>query len=873
MRNPAVHAVRLAAGNREAETAKPRVHDFWSIDAMPLFAALATRPDGLSAGEAQARLREYGANILEDTRRVRALPLLARQFVTPLVLILIFGAGVSMAMREWLDAAIILAIVFGSGLTSFFQEYRASNAVLALRRQLALTSQVLRDGVVQSVPAAMLVPGDIIALSAGNLVPADARILSANDLLVSQAALTGESLPVEKQAGTVPASATVPERTNVVFMGSSVRSGTAQALITATGRDSEFGAIAGRLRRAEPEGDFARGVRRFGAMLLRVMIVIVLGVLTVNQLLGRPIAESLLFAVALAVGLSPELLPAIVSVTLSAGARDLARVGVIVRRLEAIENLGSMDVLCTDKTGTITQGTVTLADAVGPDGQPSRMVREAGFLNAMLQTGIANPLDAALSAAAKREDWSPDRAKLGEIPYDFQRRRLSVIVAETGGPRMITKGACADILSVCTHVANGTEILPMDAAARARIEGRLRAQGEAGLRVLAVAERVLATASATREDERDMVFLGLLSFADPVKTDAAQAIADLARLGIAVKVISGDNRHVTAHVAAQVGLDGNAMLSGAEVAAMSDPALSHAAARTQLFVEIDPQQKERIVRALQRGGRTVGFLGDGINDAPALHVADVGISVDQAVDVARESADIILLHRDLAVLRKGVEDGRRTFANTLKYIAITTSANFGNMVSMALATPLLPFLPLLPKQILLNNFLSDLPSIAISTDCVDPEHLARPQRWDIGEIQRFMILFGLVSSAFDLLTFVLLLGILHAGEAEFQTLWFLVSLLTELVVVLILRTRRSALASRPSRLLLWSTLVMSAITLLVPWSGALGGLFGLVALDPRLFAAGLAIVLAYAAATEFAKRCFYARRPRHETRRGGWRGA
>lgn len=847
--------VRAPGAGTKSDAADP----FWFVSEQALKERLASTGTGLALEDARSRLKRFGPNRLGESQRASTLRLLARQFANPLVLILIFGAGVSMTLRQWVDATIILAIVIGSGLLSFFQEYRASKSVLALSQRLALTSRVLRDGIEQTIPSETLVPGDVVLLAAGNLVPADARVLEANDFLVAEAALTGESLPVEKRPGSVAAEAAVPLRTNVVFMGSSVRSGTARALIAETGRRTRYGAIAAGLQQAELETDFARGVRRFGAMLLRVMIVIVLGVLTINELLGRPTNESLLFAVALAVGLSPELLPAIVSATLSAGARHLAKGGVIVRRLEAIENLGSMDVLCTDKTGTLTEGAVSLAAALGSDGQPSCRVREAAFLNASFETGISNPLDAALCAAAANERWTGGSAvKLGEIPYDFQRRRLSIIVAENGCARMVTKGACADMLAVCSHMADGQGVVALDGAARARLDALIRAQGESGFRVLAVAERILPRDGPwRREDEREMVFLGLIAFFDPPKADAAQAIADLARLNISVKVISGDNRHVTAHVAAQVGLDRSSMLTGPEIASMSDAALVHAAARTRLFVEIDPQQKERIVRALQRGGHAVGFLGDGINDAPALHVADVGISVDTAVDVARESADIILLHRSLDVLRQGVEDGRRTFANTLKYIAITTSANFGNMVSMAVATPLLPFLPLLPKQILLNNFLSDLPSLAISTDRVDAEHVERPQRWDVREIRTFMIVFGLISSCFDALTFALLLLVLHTDQETFQTMWFLVSLLTELMVVLILRTRRPALRSRPSRLLLWSTVAVTIAAMSFPWMGPLAELFGLVPLAAKLIIASVAIVLGYAASTEAAKRLFY----------------
>ncbi|RYE03917.1 MAG: magnesium-translocating P-type ATPase [Sphingomonadales bacterium] len=861
-------------GGSSARAALPRAplaadQPYWSETADRLFLSLSAAPSGLSGIEAAARLARIGPNSLTEKGSASAARLLLRQFVSPLVLILAFGACISLALGEWVDAAIILAIVAGSALLGFYQEYRASRAVLALRARLALTSRTLRDGIERAIPCETLVPGDVVLLAAGNLVPADGRILDANDFLVTEAALTGESLPVEKTPGHAARDAPVSARSNCVFMGSSVRSGTARVLIVETGARTVYGQVAARLRAREPETDFARGIRQFGTMLLKVMIVIVIGVLTVNQLMGRPVVESLLFAVALAVGLSPELLPAIVSVTLSAGARHLAAGGVIVRRLEAIENLGSMDVLCTDKTGTLTEGDVSLADALDCAGESCRRVREAGYANALLETGIANPLDAALCAAARADGWSASAlTKRGEIPYDFQRRRLSVAVEESApaaGVRLITKGAVADVLAVCDRYVGpgGGGPQPLDVVVRARLDALFRAQSEAGMRLLGVAERLLpAGIRPGRDDERAMTFLGFLAFADPPKPEAAAALRDLAALGIAVKIISGDNRHVTVHVARAVGLASATLLTGGEIAAMSDRALAHRARHTQLFVEIDPQQKERIVRALQGSGHVVGFLGDGINDAPALHVADVGISVDQAADVARESADIVLLRRDLDVLRQGVVDGRRTFANTLKYISITTSANFGNMVSMAVATPLLPFLPLLPKQILLNNFLSDLPSIAISTDRVDPEHVAAPQRWDISEVRRFMIVFGLVSSCFDGLTFALLLLVLHADAPLFQTVWFLVSLLTELAVVLVVRTRRPALSSRPSRLLLWSTILVAGLALLLPFSDGVTAVFGMAPLSPAMLAVSVAIVLGYAVATEIAKRFFFASRRR-----------
>ena len=839
---------------------------YWSRSAADLLAELGASVQGLTAQEAAQRLRAHGPNAVEDQRQLTPFRLLLRQFASPLVLVLVFGAAVSLALRDWVDAAIILVIVVGSALLGFFQEYRASAAVAELRRRLALTAKVLRGGRIETIAASDIVPGDVIELSAGNLVPADGIVLSATDFLVSEASLTGESFPVEKQPGVLPAEAALAGRTNSVFLGTSVRSGTATVLVARTGRATLYGAIADQLNTRPEETEFQRGVRQFGYLLVRVMVFMVLFVLTVNQLLGRPVLESLLFAVALAVGLSPELLPAIVSVTLSRGARAMARKGVIIRRLEAIENLGSMDILCTDKTGTLTLGTMSLDAAVDADGARSAQVMQYAYLNAALETGIDNPLDEAIVKAGEAAGLTTAGfAKIDEIPYDFMRKRLTIVVAgvENGGDhRIVTKGAFSNVLAVCTAVQprEGAEA-PLDAAARERLEAWYRQKGTEGYRVLAMAtKRVPARPHYGHDDEQGMTFAGFLLFVDPPKAEAATAIHHLARLGIRIKVISGDNRYVTAHVAAAVGLNPRAILTGEEIAKMRDESLWHLAGKTDLFVEVDPQQKERIVRALQRTGHAVGYLGDGINDAPALHAADVGISVDQAVDVARESADVVLLRPDLDVLRGGVEEGRRTFANTLKYISITTSANFGNMVSMALVTPLLPFLPLAAKQILLNNFLSDIPSIAISTDNVDPDRIARVQRWNVADVRRFMVVFGLVSSCFDLLTFYLLFQVFDADEATFQTAWFVVSLLTELAVVLVLRTQGPALRSWPSPLLLWSTVVVAALSIGIPYFGKAIAVFNFVPLSWHLMASMILIVAGYILCTEIAK---------HQIFRGG----
>jgi Mg2+-importing ATPase len=794
---------------------------------------------GLASAEAAERLRRYGPNSVEDSPRVTAFRVFARQFASPLVLILVFGASVSALLHDWFEAAIILAIVLGSAALGFVQEYRASAAVAALRQRLSLRVRALRDGEIRAVPLEAVVPGDVILLAAGNLVPADGEVLEAKDFLVSEAALTGESFPVEKRVG------------EPVLLGTSVRSGTASVRVQRTGRDTRYGAVAARLAERAPEPQFARGVRQFGYLLMRVMVLVIVFVLAVNQWLERPAVESLLFAVALAVGITPELLPAIVTVTLSRGARAMAERGVVVRRLEAIEDLGSIDVFCTDKTGTLTEGVITLDSAVDAHGAPSAEVERLAFLYAALETGIENPLDAALVAAGEKRGLSSAAVrKVDEIPYDFVRKRLTLVLddGDLSGYLVVTKGALDNVLDICR----------LERTQREAIEAYCREKGTRGFRVLALAtKRVPAKERFEREDERGMALAGLLLFFDPPKPGAAKAISSLAALGIRIKMITGDNRYVAAHVAEAIGLDPKAMATGREIAGLRDESLWNLAARTDLFVEVDPQQKERIVRALKRAGHAVGYLGDGINDAPALHAADAGISVEGAVDVARESADMVLLRPDLEVLRRGVEDGRRTFADTLKYISITTSANFGNMASMALATPLLPFLPLAAKQILLNNFLSDLPSVAISTDNVDVERLSAPQRWDVREVRSFMIVFGLISTAFDLLAFALLLVAFRADEATFQTAWFVISLLTELAVVLALRTRGPAWRSAPSRLLLWTTLAVSLLALALPYTGALAAAFGFVSLSALLLVATLAVVAAYVAATEAAKRLFY----------------
>ncbi len=833
----------------------------WSLSESQVLEAMGSSPRGLSADVAAQRLQRVGPNVLKPRRRDSAWRSFLSQFTSPLVLILVFAAVVSAVVGEWTDAGIVVAIVAASAVLSFVQEYSASQAVERLRAHVALKANVLRDGRPALIPVVDLVPGDVVLLSAGSLIPADGIVVEARDFFVNQSVLTGETFPVEKKVGPVDAEAALPERTNSVFMGTSVRSGTARAVIVQTGAGTEYGQIAERLTLRPPETEFERGIRRFGVLLTQIMTVLVLGVFAVNVLLNKPTIDSLLFAIALAVGIAPELLPAIISVNLARGAQNMAKRSVIVRRLNAIENLGSMDTLCTDKTGTLTVGVVTLDGALDVEGQHSEEVLRWAYLNAAFQTGLANPLDEAILAQPHPDTTGMD--KLEEIPYDFVRKRLSVVIDSDPGtdirPMLITKGALEKILAVCTHVRAGGASVPLGADRRGAIEARYAAWSAEGYRVLGLAVRdVPRQAEYTIEaDEREMTFGGFLLFFDPPKPDAKATLESLATLGVHVKIITGDNRLVARHLAHTLDLPVDSILPASQMAELHDEAFWHVAERTTIFAEVDPNQKERIILALRRTGHVVGYMGDGINDAPALHAADVGISVDQAVDVAKEAADFVLLRQDLGVLRAGIEEGRRTFANTLKYIFTTTSANFGNMLSMAGASLFLPFLPLLAKQILLNNFLSDLPAVGIARDNVDPDMVDRPHRWNIGMIRNFMIVFGLVSSAFDYATFALLLFAIQATERQFQTGWFIESLLTELVVALVVRTRRPFFRSRPGTLLWTTTLAVGLVTLAIPYLPN-AHLLGFTPLPLWVTAALVALTGLYVIAAEITKKFFYA---------------
>jgi Mg2+-importing ATPase len=807
---------------------------WWSVPASTIGSAR-----GLTEAEAAIRRAADGPNRPTPARVVGPWRRLVHGLSSPLVLLLVGAAVVSGLVGEWIDAAMMVAIVGAGAAIGAFQEHRASQAVARLADRVRVEAEVLRDGRWRRVPLVDVVRGDVCRLRAGSLVPADGVVLDAQDLFVGEAALTGETFPTQKAPGISPADAPLVARRNALWLGSSVRSGTGTLLVAATGVGTAFGAIAARLGEDEQETEFDQGLRSFGAMLTRGVLGLVVLVFALHVLRSRPALESLLFAVALAVGIAPELLPAIVLVNLSKGALAMSKAGVIVRRLSAIEDFGSMDVLCTDKTGTLTEGQVHLAAAVDPMGAPSDEVLAWAAANARLQQGMPNPLDAAIDAAAP----ATTARRLAEVPYDFLRRRLSVWVADPG-PRLITKGAAGSVLAVCT-------LTPEE---RTACEARVAGWGEEGLRVLGVATRAAdALGTPSVADERALTLAGFLLFRDPPKAGAAAAIRALAARGVSLKVISGDQAAVVLHLAREVGLPSDRCVTGGDLAHLPQAALAQVVREQALFAEVDPEQKERIVLALRKAGHVVGYLGDGINDAPALRAAHVGISVDGAVDVARESADFVLLEHDLDVLNRGVLAGRTTFVNTLKYITMTESANLGNMLSMAAASVFLPFLPMVAKQVLLNNFLSDFPAMALATDQVDEEALHRPRRWDLAAVRRDMWLFGLISAIFDGVTFAVLWW-WAGGEADhFRTGWFVESLWTELAVAFVLRTDRPFWRSAPSAPLVWSSGLVAAAGVALPAS-PLGPWLGFAGMDVAMLGLLVPIVGAYVLAVEAGKR-------------------
>ncbi|MEV8517716.1 magnesium-translocating P-type ATPase [Dactylosporangium sp. NPDC051484] len=812
--------------------------------------ALTSGPDGISGADAASRAATAGPNAVHS-HRVQSWRILARQLRSALLIMLAATATISFLLGDRTDAVIIGIILAASVGLGFVNEYRAERAAQALHAEIRHTVTVIRDRRAADVDVRTLVPGDVVRLTLGAVVPADLRLLQTNGLACDEAVLTGESLPVDKHTTPVPAGTALADLTCCALMGTVVHSGSGVGVVVATGTHTEFGRIAAGLSERSPETSFQAGLRRFSVLLLQVAVVLTIGIFVTNLLLRRPLLDSAMFSLAIAVGITPQLLPAVVSTSLAAGSRQLARYKVLVKRLVCIEDLGDMDVLVTDKTGTLTDGTISFRAAADTAGADSTEVLLHGLLatDAEGQAG-ANPLDAALWQAAHAGADTTAYRRIASVPFDHDRRMTSALVRDPrGASRIVVKGAPESVLARCADI-------PADAHTTL---DRFFAQG---IRVVAVASRTTTATSLTAADERDLHLDGFLAFLDPPKADAAESLRRLARLGVTVKIATGDNAVVAAKVCEDLGLTDTKTLSGVDIDALDDAELAAAANAATIFARVSPEQKARLVRLL-RQSHVVGFLGDGVNDALALHTADVGISVDTAADVAKDSADVVLLEKDLGVLADGVAEGRRIFANTIKYVLMGTSSNFGNMFSAAAASAVLKFLPMLPSQILLNNLLYDASQLAIPTDSVDAEQVAAPAHWDIAFIRRFMLVFGPISSLFDFATFWLMLHVFHAGPALFRTGWFVESLATQTLVIFAIRTRRIPfLRSKPSLPLTLAVAGVILVGALLPLS-PLSHLLGFQPLPIGFFAALAGMAIAYLALIELAKRAFFTRRPAH----------
>lgn len=831
---------------------------FWQQNLTALQDFYQATSAGLTSSESAERLILYGPNQFHPHRKNALLLQFLSKFSNPLVIILLAASIISALTGDLVSFIIISLIVFMSVVLDFIQEYRAGKEAEKLRQSVTVHVRVLRDGKSREIPLPSLVPGDVVLLAVGDLVPGDGRILEAKDFFVNQALLTGEPYPVEKKPGELPDEPEILSANNIVLRGTSVISGTAKILICSTGANTVLGDIADSLIAKAPPTAFAQGTRKFGLLIMRLTIFLVLFVLLVNGLLQRPWLESFIFAVALAVGLTPELLPMIVSVTLARGAMRMATKRVIVKQLASIQNLGSMDVLCTDKTGTLTEARIHLERHIDSLGCDSKRVLELAYLNSFFETGLKSPLDDAI-LEHKDIDISGWR-KIDEVPFDFERRRVSVLI-DNGQKRMLViKGAPEDILRLCTTYEGDSEreLHPLDDAAMATIRALFDSLGREGFRVLGIAWRQEEAdyPHIVVDDEAKLVFSGFAAFLDPPKESAKKALTDLAASGVAIKIVTGDNELVTEHICGHLELPITGMLTGADILKMDDQALEGQIENVNLFCRVTPAQKNRIILALKRRGHTVGYLGDGINDAPSLHSADIGISVDSAVDVAKEAAEMILLEHDLGVLQSGVIEGRRTFGNIMKYIMMGTSSNFGNMFSMAGGSLFLTFLPLLPTQILLNNMLYDISEIPIPMDNVDEEYLLRPKKWDINFVRQFMLIVGSISSIFDFLTFFVMIKVFQAGEALFHTGWFVESLATQVLVIFIIRTRKNPLKSRPNFWLTVFSLLVVAFAILLPFTH-LGMLLGFVTPPPLFFFILANMVIVYLLMVEVVKQWFY----------------
>ena len=837
-----------------------RVQAFWDTPLADLLRTVQATPAGLTSQEASRRLCLYGPNSLVKSSGFSALLEFLRCFANPLVAILVVASVISLVLGDSIGGLIIISMVLLSVLLNYFMEFQARHAVEEIQKRVATTAAVLRDGREREVPVAELVQGDVIRLNAGDLVPADARLLEAKDLQVRESALTGESLPVEKTAHDLTAGQHgAAEARNSIFLGTAVQTGIGAAVIVGTGSDTELGEIAQRLAMRPPETEFGRGIRHFGLMITRLIMALVLFVLLVNLVLHRPLLESFLFAVALAVGMTPEMMPMIITITLAQGARRMAKKKVLVKQLAAIEDFGSLTILCSDKTGTLTEGEIVLDQHVDIQGAPDDNVLRLVYLNSFFQAGIKSPMD---DAVLKHDRPAiVNYEKIDEIPFDFNRKRLSVVVRRGDELFLVTKGDVEGILAVCQSVRIGASPQPLDEPRRAQATATFQKLSADGYRTLGVASmKVTRQDTYTTAAEQGMTLEGFAAFLDPPKAGVLAVLEALKQNGVSVVIMTGDNQFVTQKVARDVGLPAELMITGLAVDAMDDAALAVQAGKGAIFARVSPAQKNRIILALKARGHVVGYIGDGINDAPALHSADVGISVMNGVDVAKDAAKVILLEKDLAVLNDGIVEGRRSFANIMKYIVMGTSSNFGNMFSMAAASLFLPFLPMLPTQILLNNFLYDASQVSIPSDNVDAALLHQPKRWQISFIRQFMTIIGPISSIYDFLTFGVLLWLFDAGSNAplFRTTWFVESLATQTLVVFVIRTAGNPFRSRPSRPLLVAVLTVVAIALALPYS-PLAGPLGFTPLPVALLGTIAVLTATYLLLVQAVKSWFYRR--------------
>ncbi len=817
---------------------------------------------GLTTHQAAANLAKYGENTIYHKKRLRPIIAFIKKFNSPLLLLLMGAAVISFFVGERINATIIIIMVFMSAVLDFFNSHKAEGVAAKLVAEVTSTATVYRDSKKQEIAFTQLVPGDLIELTAGDVIPADCTVLSADDFFVNQSALTGESYPAEKHPAKVrPEKVAVSLTLNddtAIFMGTSVVTGYANALVMQTGSLAQFGKIAERLSQNEEETSFERGLKNFSIFIIRLTFVMVLVVFFTNAYFGHGILNSFIFAVAIAVGLTPELLPVIMSISLSHGSLVMAKKNVIVKNLAAVQNFGGMNILCTDKTGTLTEDRIELVKCVDTNGEISAQVLLYAYLSSVFHTARKSPLDAAIQAHENLD--SSAYAKIDEVPFDFERRRDSIIVEHDGKRIMITKGAPESILSIVSSIQNNNDVSSVNTELLKAARNEYDRLSDDGFRVLAVAMKVLPSEDRViykREEEMEMTFLGFAAFLDPPKESSRNALEELRELAIEVKIITGDSEILTQRICRDLNITVNGVLTGEMLDKLSDSELALKVNAVTVFARVSPEQKERIVGILKKAGNTVGYMGDGINDAPVLKAADVGISVNNAVDVAKETADIILLTKDLHVLKDGVIEGRKTFQNTLKYIKMGFSSNFGNMFSMIGASVVLPFLPMTASQILLNNFLYDLSQTTIPSDKTDDEAILKPVKWDMREFAKYIIVFGVVSSLFDFLTFYILYAVFHMNEASFQTGWFIESIATQIFVVFIIRTKRVPFfKSMPSIFVGMSTIGVVILSWLIPFT-PIGPLLSFAALSPILLTMIAAIVLAYLLVAETAKYFFY----------------